>query len=91
VLSFRLRGRKATFAKQSVNPCWSDNATASSRRSVKAGARVGLPTARRQAAQIIRLTEAGVRPSEFAVKLGIGRVSVYRVLGSRSRVDRVAA
>jgi DNA invertase Pin-like site-specific DNA recombinase len=40
------------------------------------------PTARRQAAEIIRLKEEGVRPSEIAVRLGIGRASVYRVLGA---------
>ena len=38
-----------------------------------------VPTVRRQAAEIIRLKEAGVRPSEIAGKLGIGRASVYRV------------
>ena len=43
-----------------------------------------VPTARRQAAEIIRLKEAGVRPSEIASRLGIGRASVYRVLGTRS-------
>ena len=41
-----------------------------------------VPTVRRQAAEIIRLKEAGVRPSEIASKLGIGRASVYRVLGA---------
>ncbi len=47
-----------------------------------------VPTARRQAAEIIRLKEAGVRPTEIAIRLGIGRASLYRVLGSRSGVDR---
>jgi DNA invertase Pin-like site-specific DNA recombinase len=37
-----------------------------------------VPTARRQAIEIIRLKEAGVRPTEIAIKLGIGRASVYR-------------
>ena len=51
-----------------------------------------IPTARRQAHQIIRLKDAGVRPSEIALRLGIGRASVYRVLGERSGgSDRVAA
>jgi DNA invertase Pin-like site-specific DNA recombinase len=50
-----------------------------------------VPTARRQAAEIIRLMEAGVRPSEIAVKLGIGRASVYRVLASEQNSDQVAA
>ena len=41
-----------------------------------------VPTVQRQAAEIIQLKEAGVRPSEIAGKLGIGRASVYRVLGT---------
>jgi DNA invertase Pin-like site-specific DNA recombinase len=44
------------------------------------------PTARRQAADIIRLKSEGVRPAEIARKLGIGRASVYRVLGDREKV-----
>jgi DNA invertase Pin-like site-specific DNA recombinase len=43
-----------------------------------------VPTARRQAAEITRLKEVGVRPSEIAVRLGVGRASVYRVLGEQS-------
>ena len=35
--------------------------------------------------------EAGIRPTEIAVRLGIGRASVYRVLGSDQNSDRVAA
>ena len=46
------------------------------------------PTARRQAAEIIRLKEAGVKPAEIAVRLGIGRASVYRVLGASAGDDR---
>ena len=42
-----------------------------------------MPTVRKQAAEIIRLKSSGVRPSEIAVRLGIGRASVYRVLGDR--------
>jgi DNA invertase Pin-like site-specific DNA recombinase len=49
-----------------------------------------VPTARRQAAEIIRLKEAGIRPSEIASKLGIGRASVYRVL-AESTGSRAAA
>ena len=45
-----------------------------------------VPTVRRQAAEIMRLKEAGVRPSEIASRLGIGRASVYRVLGEREKV-----
>jgi DNA invertase Pin-like site-specific DNA recombinase len=50
-----------------------------------------VPTARRQGDEIIRLKEAGVRPTEIAVRLGIGRASVYRVLGEQNVCDRVAA
>jgi DNA invertase Pin-like site-specific DNA recombinase len=42
-----------------------------------------VPTARRKAAEIIRLKTEGVRPSEIASRLGIGRASVYRVLGEQ--------
>jgi DNA invertase Pin-like site-specific DNA recombinase len=47
------------------------------------------PTVRRQADEIIRLKEAGVSPSEIASKLGIGRASVYRVLGSQGRLAMI--
>ena len=50
-----------------------------------------VPTARRQAAEIIRLKEAGVRPSEIASRLGIGRASVYRVLGTQTASERQEA
>jgi DNA invertase Pin-like site-specific DNA recombinase len=51
-----------------------------------------VPTVRRKADEIIRLKEEGVRPSEIASRLGIGRASVYRVLGEqRDRDQRMAA
>jgi DNA invertase Pin-like site-specific DNA recombinase len=51
-----------------------------------------VPTVRRQAAEIIRLKDAGVTPTEIASKLGIGRASVYRVLNERcDGGERVAA
>ena len=51
-----------------------------------------MPTVRRKADEIIRLKEEGVRPSEIASRLGIGRASVYRVLGEqRDRDQRMAA
>jgi DNA invertase Pin-like site-specific DNA recombinase len=51
-----------------------------------------VPTARRQAAEIVRLKAEGVTASEIAVRLVIGRASVYRVLGEQGdRGDRVAA
>ena len=37
-----------------------------------------------KADEIIRLKEAGVRPSEIASRLGIGRASVYRVLANHT-------
>ena len=49
-----------------------------------------VPTARRQAGEIMRLKSQGVRPAEIASKLGIGRASVYRVLGERDG-DHTAA
>jgi DNA invertase Pin-like site-specific DNA recombinase len=43
-------------------------------------------TVQRQAAEIARLKAEGVRLSEIALRLGIGRASVYRVLGSQEKV-----
>jgi DNA invertase Pin-like site-specific DNA recombinase len=51
-----------------------------------------VPTARRQAAEVIRLRRAGFRPPEIASRLGIGRASVNRVLVSeQTGGDREAA
>ena len=50
-----------------------------------------VPTARRQADEIIRLKRTGIRPSEIAIRLGIGRASVYRVLASEHNSNQVAA
>ena len=50
-----------------------------------------VPTARRKAAEIIRLNQEGVRPSEIASRLGIGRASVYRVLGQHTSSERQEA
>jgi DNA invertase Pin-like site-specific DNA recombinase len=49
------------------------------------------PTARRQAAEIIKLKAEGVKPTEIAARLKIGRASVYRVLGASAGDDRQAA
>jgi DNA invertase Pin-like site-specific DNA recombinase len=49
------------------------------------------PTVLRQAAEIMRLKDTGVTPTEIATKLGIGRASVYRVLAEQSGSDRAAA
>ena len=43
------------------------------------------PTARAKAAEITTLKADGVRPVEIARRLGIGRASVYRVLGAKAR------
>jgi DNA invertase Pin-like site-specific DNA recombinase len=45
------------------------------------------PTVRRQAAEIIRLKKEGVKPSEIAKRLRIGRASVYRILGDTADSD----
>ena len=50
-----------------------------------------VPTARRQAAEITRLTADGVSPTDIANRLGIGRASVYRVLAEQNGCDRAAA
>lgn len=50
-----------------------------------------VPTVRRQAGEIIRLKETGVRPSEIASRLRIGRASVYRVLAEQAEADHVQA
>jgi DNA invertase Pin-like site-specific DNA recombinase len=41
------------------------------------------PTAQRRAAEVIQLRGQGVKPEEIAVKLGISRASVFRVLKDR--------
>ena len=45
-----------------------------------------VPTARRQAAEVARLKAEGVTASDIARRLGIGRASVYRVLGEQEKV-----
>jgi DNA invertase Pin-like site-specific DNA recombinase len=49
------------------------------------------PTVRRQADEIIRLKDAGVTPTEIAMKLGIGRASVYRVLAKQHDGEHATA
>jgi DNA invertase Pin-like site-specific DNA recombinase len=44
------------------------------------------PTARRKAAHVHRLVEEGVKPTEVARRLGIGRASVYRILAAGPKV-----
>lgn len=44
-----------------------------------------------QAAEIIRLKEAGVKPSEIADRLGISWASVYRLLYGNAGGDRQEA
>ena len=47
------------------------------------------PTARAKAGEVHRLHGQGVRPTEIAERLGIGRASVYRVLKENGRVEHV--
>lgn len=42
------------------------------------------PTAQRQAETVRQMKAEGVRPTEIARRLGIGRASVYRILGSEA-------
>jgi len=49
------------------------------------------PTARRQAAEIIKLKAEGLGATEIASRLGIGRASVYRVLSANGDGDRQEA
>jgi DNA invertase Pin-like site-specific DNA recombinase len=49
------------------------------------------PTVLRQAAEIMRLKGAGVTPTEIAMKLGIGRASVYRVLAGQHDREHATA
>lgn len=46
---------------------------------------------RQGTAEIIRIRKAGVRPSEIASRLSIGRASVYRAPGERQNGDQAAA
>ena len=51
--------------------------------------REGIAKAKREGrykGRVLRLKEEGVRPSEIASRLGIGRASVYRVLGEQEKV-----
>jgi DNA invertase Pin-like site-specific DNA recombinase len=41
------------------------------------------PTARARSAEVVALISDGVRPTDIARRLGIGRASVYRILDSR--------
>jgi DNA invertase Pin-like site-specific DNA recombinase len=43
------------------------------------------PTARARAAEVKSLKAEGVRPGEIARRLGIGRASVYRIIGMEAR------
>jgi DNA invertase Pin-like site-specific DNA recombinase len=42
------------------------------------------PTARQRTTDVLRLKADGVRPTEIAERLGIGRASVYRILGGKA-------
>ena len=67
------------------------NGRASPRPSVKAATRAVCRPRDGRLRRSARLKAEGVRPREIAVRLGIGRASVYRVLGERRDNDRMAA
>ena len=50
-----------------------------------------VPSARRKAAEVARLKAEGVSPSEIAIRLGIGRASVYWVRASEQNSERQEA
>ena len=47
------------------------------------------PTARAKADEVRRLHGQGLRPTEIAERLGIGRASVHRVLKENGRIECV--
>lgn len=49
------------------------------------------PTARRQAETVLAMKAEGVKPAEIAKRLGIGRASVYRILGDGADAGGKAA
>jgi DNA invertase Pin-like site-specific DNA recombinase len=50
-----------------------------------------VPTAQKQAEEVRRLKAEGVRPVEIAKRLGIGRASVYRILGDQGGASAAQA
>jgi DNA invertase Pin-like site-specific DNA recombinase len=49
------------------------------------------PTAQAKAADVLRLASEGHKPEEIAAEIGIGRSSVYRILGNRKPIAREIA
>jgi hypothetical protein len=79
----------AAVGQAGVRACWSGNARGLPRPNGKAATGA---VCRQREGRLSRYPRgAGVTPSEIAVRLGIGRASVYRVLGEQSGGDRVAA
>ena len=66
--------------------CLRDSAKVSQRHGSTANTRGGKPTARANAAEVIKLDVEGLQRTEIARRTGIGIASVYRILADAKKV-----